>query len=68
MAGTAVSIVTENLLWDDAASVAIGVLLAGVAVVLARESKQLLVGERRPRGCRRAQGDSWRASPSPTYS
>ncbi len=45
MAGTAVSVVTENPVWDGAASVAIGVLLAGVAVVLARESKQLLVGE-----------------------
>ena len=32
-------------MWDGAASVAIGVLLAGVAVVLARESKELLVGE-----------------------
>ncbi len=45
MAGTAISVVTENPVWDGAASVAIGVLLAGVAVVLARESKQLLVGE-----------------------
>ncbi len=45
MAGTAVSVVTENPVWDGAASVAIGILLAGVAVVLARESKQLLVGE-----------------------
>lgn len=45
MAGTAVAVVTENPLWEGAASVAIGVLLAGVAVVLARESKQLLVGE-----------------------
>ena len=43
MAGTAV--LTKNPVWDGAASVAIGVLLAGVAVVLARESKQLLVGE-----------------------
>jgi len=45
MAGTAVSVATENPVWDGAASVAIGVLLAGGAVVLARESKQLLVGE-----------------------
>lgn len=44
-AGTAISVVTEDPVWDGAASVAIGVLLAGVAVVLARESKQLLVGE-----------------------
>ncbi len=44
-AGTAVSVVTQNPVWDGAASVAIGVLLAGVAVVLARESKELLVGE-----------------------
>ncbi|MEO8242364.1 MAG: cation diffusion facilitator family transporter [bacterium] len=44
-AGTAVSVVTENLAWDGSASIAIGVLLAAVSVVLARESKQLLVGE-----------------------
>ena len=44
-AGTAIAVVTENPVWDGAASVAIGVLLAGVALVLARESKQLLVGE-----------------------
>jgi cation diffusion facilitator family transporter len=44
-AGTVISVVTEDPVWDGAASVAIGVLLAGVAVVLARESKQLLVGE-----------------------
>jgi cation diffusion facilitator family transporter len=44
-AGTAVAVVTENPVWDGAASVSIGILLAGVAVVLARESKQLLVGE-----------------------
>ena len=45
MAGTAVSVATENPVWDGAVSLAIGVLLAGGAVVLARESKQLLVGE-----------------------
>jgi cation diffusion facilitator family transporter len=45
MAGTTVSVITKNPVWDGAASVAIGVLLAGVAIVLARESKQLLVGE-----------------------
>jgi len=45
VAGTAISVVTENPVWNGAATVAIGVLLAGVAVVLARESKQLLVGE-----------------------
>ncbi len=44
-AGTAISVMTQNPVWDGASSVAIGVLLAGVAVVLARESKQLLVGE-----------------------
>lgn len=32
--------------WDGAASVAIGLLLAGVAWLLARESKALLIGER----------------------
>ena len=37
--------VTENPVWDGAASVAIGVLLTGVAIVHAHESKQLLVGD-----------------------
>jgi hypothetical protein len=45
IAGTALSVVTENPVCDGAASVAIGVLLAAVAAVLARESKQVLVGE-----------------------
>lgn len=45
MAWTAVLVLTENPVWDGAASVAIGVLLAGGAVILARESKHLLVGE-----------------------
>ncbi|MEM5472233.1 cation diffusion facilitator family transporter [Hoeflea sp. AS60] len=43
--GTGIAVVTENPVWDGASSIAIGVLLAGVAVVLARESKHLLVGE-----------------------
>jgi divalent metal cation (Fe/Co/Zn/Cd) transporter len=45
VAGTAISVVTENPVWDGAASVAIGVLLVGVAVVLAHEINQLLMGE-----------------------
>lgn len=43
--GTALSVLTGNPFWDGSASVAIGVLLAGVAIVLARECEQLLVGE-----------------------
>ena len=37
--------VTHNDKWDGAGSLAIGVLLAGVAAVLATETKSLLIGE-----------------------
>jgi cation diffusion facilitator family transporter len=36
---------TGNDVWDGAASVAIGLLLAGVAVALGRENRSLIVGE-----------------------
>jgi divalent metal cation (Fe/Co/Zn/Cd) transporter len=36
---------TGNQTWDGLASVAIGLLLAGVAVVLGRENRSLLIGE-----------------------
>jgi cation diffusion facilitator family transporter len=44
-AGVGLSVLTGNGSWDGAGSVAIGVLLAGVAVVVARETKSLLIGE-----------------------
>jgi len=37
---------TGNPFWDGLASIVIGIALAGVAFVLARESKGLLIGER----------------------
>ena len=37
---------TGNPMWDGAASIVIGLALAGVAFLLARESKGLLIGER----------------------
>ena len=37
---------TRNPMWDGAASIVIGLALAAVAFVLARESKGLLIGER----------------------
>ncbi|MBU3078429.1 cation diffusion facilitator family transporter [Sphingomonas quercus] len=37
---------TGNPLWDGAASILIGLILGVVAVLLARESKDLLIGER----------------------
>lgn len=45
-AGIGLSLATGDPRWDGAASVVIGAMLAVVAVVLARESKQLLIGER----------------------
>jgi divalent metal cation (Fe/Co/Zn/Cd) transporter len=45
MIGVVVAWVTHDDRWDGAGSVAIGVLLACVAVVLAAEMKSLLIGE-----------------------
>ena len=45
-AGTALSTHFHAPWMDGAASILIGLLLAGIAVVLARESKDLLIGER----------------------
>ena len=44
--GITASWLTGNPVWDGVASIVIGVVLAGVAFVLARESKDLLIGER----------------------
>lgn len=44
--GIALSHATNDARWDGIASIAIGVLLAVVAGLLARESKGLLIGER----------------------
>lgn len=44
-AGTAAAQLTANPVYDGAASIAIGVLLAVVALFTARENKQLLIGE-----------------------
>ena len=43
--GLSLSWVTGNMLFDGLASVAVGLALAGVAFVLARETKDLLLGE-----------------------
>jgi cation diffusion facilitator family transporter len=45
-AGTAAAVLTGDSRWDGVASLAIAVILAGVAGLLARESKELLIGER----------------------
>lgn len=45
LAGTILTTVTDNSLYDGLASLTIGVLLAGVAVVMAIETKALLIGE-----------------------
>ena len=44
-AGVTLSLVTGDPRWDGAASVVIGLALAVVALALARESKDLLIGE-----------------------
>ncbi|MGD0374940.1 MAG: cation diffusion facilitator family transporter [Streptosporangiaceae bacterium] len=43
--GVALTVITGNPKWDGAASLAIGVLLGCVAVILAVEMKSLLIGE-----------------------
>ena len=43
--GIGLAELTGNSAWDGAGSVAIGVLLASVAVLVARETKSLLIGE-----------------------
>ena len=45
-AGTTAALLTGNARWDGVASLVIAAILAGVAVLLARESKELLIGER----------------------
>jgi cation diffusion facilitator family transporter len=45
LVGVALTILTHDGVWDGVGSVVIGVLLCGVAVVLAVETKSLLLGE-----------------------
>lgn len=45
-AGTTAAILTADSRWDGIASLLIAALLAGVAALLAQESKDLLIGER----------------------
>jgi cation diffusion facilitator family transporter len=45
-AGTAATVLTGESRWDGIASLVIAAILAGVAALLARESKELLIGER----------------------
>jgi cation diffusion facilitator family transporter len=53
-AGVALTVLTGNGLWDGFGSLAIGLLLAGVAVVLAVETKSLLIGEAASAGVEQA--------------
>jgi len=45
MAGLALSQLTGNMIFDDGASIVIGLILISTAVLLARETKGLLIGE-----------------------
>uniref|UniRef100_UPI0037C6EB49 cation diffusion facilitator family transporter n=1 Tax=Pseudolysinimonas sp. TaxID=2680009 RepID=UPI0037C6EB49 len=44
-AGVGLSLLTGNVIWDAIGTIAIGVLLIGVAVILGIETKSLLIGE-----------------------
>ena len=45
LTGVALAVVTGNGMWDGVGTVSIGVLLAVIAVILAVETKSLLIGE-----------------------
>jgi cation diffusion facilitator family transporter len=45
-AGTTAALLTGDTRWDGVASLVIAAILAGVAALLAQESKELLIGER----------------------
>jgi cation diffusion facilitator family transporter len=45
-AGTTAALLTGDARWDGVASLVIAVILAGVAALVAQESKELLIGER----------------------
>jgi cation diffusion facilitator family transporter len=57
-AGVGLSLLTGNVIWDAIGTIAIGVLLVAVAVVLGIETKSLLVGE----GASRADVEKIRAA------
>ncbi|MFG2002387.1 cation diffusion facilitator family transporter [Spirillospora sp. NPDC048911] len=45
LAGVTMAVLTGNLVWDGVGTLAIGVLLAIIAIILAIETKSLLIGE-----------------------
>ncbi len=63
LAGVGLSLVTDNGYWDVAGTAAIGVLLVTVAVILAVETKSLLLGESASRSARRAIADALQSTP-----
>ena len=64
--GVALSQATGDPRFDGVASIAIGALLAVVAVILARESKNLLIGERADGRLIRAVADGFHTRPEVT--
>lgn len=63
LAGTYAAQRLEDPVYDGVASIAIGMLLAAVAVFLARENKKLLIGEAARPALERALADLARADP-----
>jgi cation diffusion facilitator family transporter len=62
-AGVTLSALTGEEFWDGAASIAIGVLLIGVAFTLGRDNKSMLIGEALPQQTQREIRDLIAASP-----
>jgi cation diffusion facilitator family transporter len=62
-AGVGLTILTHNPVWDAIGTVAIGVLLVAVAIILGIETKSLLVGEGASRADTEKIRDAFNASP-----
>ena len=63
LVGVGVSLLTQNLWWDVAGTALIGLLLVAVAVVLAIETKSLLIGESAGVDAEQRIGDAITATP-----
>jgi cation diffusion facilitator family transporter len=61
--GVTLHYLTGQAFWDGAASIAIGLLLVGVAYALGRENKSLLIGQALPEDVRRGLSDVIADSP-----
>ena len=64
LAGVSLTVITGNALFDGLGSIAIGLLLVAVAVILARETKSMIIGESAVPSLQRAIEDVLNDDPS----